>query len=146
MLAKLAGHAVGGHIDEDAVQSVLGLVPVSWHATLLSFIVGRDRGGAVRFLHEAQSQGADMDSLTKGFLEYLRQVMIAKIDRTIIEGAGLALADTQARQLEQFAATMDGALLVRAIQTFTHARTQLRTSPIPTLPLELAVISLTEPA
>jgi hypothetical protein len=71
--------------------------------------------------------------------------MIAKIDRSIIEEAGLAMADTQARQLESYATAMEGSLLVRTIQAFTHARSQLRTSPIATLPLELAVIALTEP-
>jgi DNA polymerase III subunit gamma/tau len=145
MLTKLAGNAQGNAIDELVVQSVLGLVPLAWHGKLLAHLVERDRAGALRFLNEVHTQGADMDQLTKGFLEYLRQVMIAKIDKTILEQAGLALADTQAQQLATFASTMDGAYLVRMIQTFTNARTQLRNSPIATLPLELAVIELTEP-
>jgi hypothetical protein len=69
--------------------------------------------------------------------------MIAKIDPGILVQAGLALADTQAEQLRVFATTMDGAHLVRMIQAFTAARTQIRTSPIPSLPLELAVLELT---
>lgn len=145
MLSKLAGHAQGGAVDESTVQSVLGLVPVSWHAEFLGHLVARDRGGALRFLQSVHEQGADMDQLAKGFLEYLRQVMIAKIDRTLIEQAGLAMADAQSQQLDAYAKNMEGSYLVRAIQLFTHARTQLRASPIPTLPLELAVIALTEP-
>ncbi len=144
MLTKLAGH--GARVDEDLVQSVLGLVPTAWHAQFLTHITARDRGGALRFLHEVHGQGADMDQLAKGFLEYLRQIMIAKIDPTIIAQAQLAMADVQSKNLQSFATTLDGKLLVRMIQTFTHARSQLRTSPIPTLPLELAVIELTESA
>ncbi len=144
MLTKLAGH--GGAIDESAVQAVLGLVPLAWHANFLSHLTAKDRGGALRFLHEVQSQGADMDQLSKGFLEYLRQIMISKIDPNIIAQARLAMADVQAKNLAEYARTMDGAYLVRMIQVFTHARAQLRTSPIALLPLELAVLELTEPA
>lgn len=146
MLTKLASHAHGAAIDESTVQSVLGLVPLAWHGQLLAHLTANDRIGAMRFLHQVQTQGADMDLLAKGFLEYLRQVMIAKIDRGILEQAGLAMADTGAQQLYDFAATMDGAYLVRMIQAFTHARVQIRTAPIPSLPLELAVLELTQNA
>jgi DNA polymerase-3 subunit gamma/tau len=146
MLTKLASHSRGAAVDEDTVQAVLGLVPLAWHGQLLTHLTANDRIGAMRFLHQVQLQGADMDLLAKGFLEYLRQVMIAKIDRGILDQAGLAMADTAAEQLHGFAATMDGAYLVRMIQAFTHARTQMRTSPIPSLPLELAVLELTQTA
>ncbi len=142
MLTKLASH---GAVDEAAVQSVLGLVPLAWHGQLLAHIVARDRAGALRFLHTVHAQGADLDQLMKGFLEYLRQVMIAKIDKGILEQAGLAMADVHAAQLYRFADTMEGVFLIRAINVFTQARTQLRASPIALLPLELAVIELTEP-
>jgi DNA polymerase-3 subunit gamma/tau len=144
MLTKLASHMQGGAIDEDAVQSVLGLVPLAWHGQLLAHLTTNDRAGAMQFLHQVQTQGADMDLLAKGFLEYLRQVMISKIDPAILTQAGLAMADTAAQQLQAFATGMDGAYLVRMIQSFTNARTQIRTSPIPSLPLELAVLELTQ--
>lgn len=144
MLTKLASHAPDGVIDDETVRSVLGLVPLAWHATLLERLAARDRVGALQFLQMAHTGGTDLDQFTRGFLEYLRQVMLSKIDAGIIERAGLAMADTQATQLAQFAATLDGTLLVRMIQTFTLARAQIRTSPIASLPLELAVIELTE--
>ena len=71
--------------------------------------------------------------------------MIAKIDRGILDQAGLAMADT-VQTVARVATTMDGAYLVRMIQAFTHARVQIRTSPIPSLPLELAVLELTQNA
>lgn len=144
MLAKLLGHAQGGQVTAELAQTVLGLVPVHWHAQLLGHLVANDRAGAMRFLSEVSEHGADMDQLAKGFLEYLRRVMIAKIDPAILTQTGLVMADAQSDRLHEFAKTMDGSLLVRMIQTFTHARTQLRTSPIAVLPLELAVIELTQ--
>ncbi len=141
MLTKLASH---GAITADAVRDVLGLVPVAWHANLAGMVAAHDRVGAIRFVHELVTTGVDMDQLAKGFLEYLRMVMVTKIDPSIVAQAGLALADAQATKLQEQAATMDGKHLVRMIQTFTDARMRIRSSPIPSLPLELAVMELTE--
>ena len=128
------------------VQSVLGLVPAIWHGQLAGLIGAGDPAGALRFLHTLVSQGVDMDQLAKGMLEHLRMVMISKIDPAILTSTGLVLADAHASQVSGLAASMDGALLVRMIQAFTRARSELRNSPIPSLPLELAVIELTQPA
>lgn len=151
MLTKLVSHVYPGAggagnnaVTIDLVQSVLGLVPLQWHGQLTAALATNDRAGAMRFLHQVAAQGADMDQLAKGFIEYLRQIMIAKIDPSILTQAGLVMADAQSTQLHDFATSMDGAHLVTMIQVFTHARTQMRTSPIPSLPLELAVIELTK--
>jgi DNA polymerase III subunit gamma/tau len=144
MLTKLANHAGGKIITADIARDILGLVPVQWHANLTSFVVSRDAAGAVKFIDQLAQQGADMDQFAKGYLEYLRAIMVVKIDPTILSSAGLALSDGQEQQLKNFAATMEGAHLVQAIQSFTQARTQLRTSPIASLPLELAVVELSQ--
>jgi DNA polymerase III subunit gamma/tau len=147
MLTKLASH-LSGHANDaitaDLVQRVIGLVPITRHATLAALVAARDRAGAMRLLHELSGQGIDMDQLAKGFLEYVRMILVTKIEPGIIGSAGLALADIQSSSLQEQATTMDGKHLVRMIQVFTDARTRIRSSPIPSLPLELAVIELTE--
>ncbi|MCC6934191.1 MAG: DNA polymerase III subunit gamma/tau [Candidatus Yanofskybacteria bacterium] len=145
MLTKLASHLGGSAIDEAIAQSVLGLVPLSWHPKFLTALAARDRAGALRFLHEIQAQGADADQFAKGFLEYLRRVMVAKIDMSILEQAGLAMADTQLAHVREFAANMEGAQLVKAIQAFTDARNRIRTAPIAFFPLELAALEVAAP-
>jgi DNA polymerase-3 subunit gamma/tau len=143
MLTKLVSHAGTRAVTTELCHEVLGLVPLHWHAQLLSHLANHDQAGALAFLSQVSHQGADIDQLAKGFLEYLRQVMISKIDPTILATAGLAMADGQAQQLDHYAKTLDGKQLVRMIQVFTTARAQIKASPIATLPLELAVISLT---
>jgi hypothetical protein len=63
--------------------------------------------------------------------------MIGKIDAS-------ALDQDASASIKAHATSMDGKLLVRAIEGFTSARAQMRTSPIATLPLELAIIELGE--
>jgi DNA polymerase-3 subunit gamma/tau len=142
MLAKLANHGGKEMLTVQLCQAVLGLVPLHWHGQLLGHLAKGDQQGAMAFLSTAAQGGVDADQLAKGFLEYLRQVMITKIDPAILAQAGVALADTQARQLDDYAKELDGKLLVKMIQTFTHARSQIKASPIAILPLELAVIEI----
>jgi DNA polymerase-3 subunit gamma/tau len=146
MLTKLASHSDSRTITAQAVQSLLGLVPVTWHAQFVALVAAGDRSRALAFLHSLVAQGTDPDQFTRGLLEYLRLVMLQKIDAGIVAGAGLVLAQAQQTELEQFAATMDGALLVRMMQTLTRARTELKGAAIASLPLELAVIELTQPS
>ncbi len=141
MLTKLVSHAAGGRISAATVQAVLGMVPHAWHARMAQCLSSGDRTEALRMLADAVHDGADVDLLARGLLELLRHVMITKIDPTITTSAGLA--DTRRQHIAGLAATMDGAFLVRAIQACTKARAELRASSIPSLPLELAIIELT---
>lgn len=140
MLTKLVSNADGARITTAAVQSVLGLVPHGWYDRFVRLIVAHDRSAALTALGEVAQNGADMEHLSRGLVEYLRHVLLAKIDPAIIGSAGLA--DVREAAVQAAAKEMDGAWLVRAIGSFTSARAQLRASPIPTLPLELAVVEL----
>ena len=140
MLTKLASHADSSRITAASVQTVLGLVPQTWYERFIRTLAAHDRVTALRELADVSQNGADMEHLSRGLLEFLRQVMLVKIDPAILASAGLA--DVREASLRALAAELDGAWLVRAIQSFTEARIQLRTAAIPTLPLELAVLAL----
>lgn len=142
MLTKLVSHAAGGRITTATMQSVLGMVPHAWHANMVRSLAAGDRAGALRMLADAAQHGADMDLLVRGTLELFRHIMLTKIDSDILASAGLA--DVRRQAINSLASTMDGAFLVRAIQVCTRARSELRASPISSLPLELAAIELTE--
>ena len=140
MLTKLVSHADGVRITTASVQSVLGLVPQNWYDRFVRLVSGKNRAAALRELGDVAQNGADMEHVSRGLVEFLRQVMLAKIDPGILASAGLA--DVRTAAVASLAGELDGAWLVRAITSFTNARSQLRSSVIPTLPLELAVIEL----
>jgi len=133
-----------GEITSESVQRVLGIAPTVWNGELAEAISVGDRIGALAVISRASESGTDADQFIRGFLEYLRRVMINKIDKTTLMRAQLALSEANLSSIKHLTETMDGKLLVRAIHTFTKARTELRMSPIPFFPLELAVIELTE--
>lgn len=111
-----------GEVPEEELYRMLGLVPATWHAEFTGYLLAGDRRTALAQLTRIEESGADADHFAKGQLEYLRQLLMDKVN------------DVPATT------DVDGKVLVRLIQAFTEARRQLRASPIPYLPLELAVI------
>jgi len=106
-------------------------------------LADKKRTEALDFIGKAYESGVDLDYFLKHFLQYARKVLIAKIhEHDSIPGDLLEGDDP--RQLADFAKKMDGQTIVSIISRFTTARNDLRSSPIPQLPLELAVIELTE--
>ena len=126
MLSKILTDHASGSVNSEDVYAQLGLVPATWHVSLADFILSGDRSSAMSQLKTAEEAGADADYYAKGFLEHLRGVLMAKISN-----------DTSAKDV-------DGKLLVSTIKAFTRARQEIRSSPIPYLPLELAVVELSE--
>lgn len=125
MLAKVLTDGDGTVATED-VYALLGLVPASWNTELFTLLHSRDRVGTLAHMKKIEDSGADAEHFTKGLLEHLRTLLLSKVNN------------------EESAKGIDGKYLVSTIKAFTYARTQLRYAPIPYLPLELAVIELTE--
>lgn len=127
MLSKLLADAPKGTVSEELVHEVLGLVPATWHEKLVLALFTGDRAGALAHLAVVAEAGTDADHYARGLLEHVRSLLLSKVRN------------------EPSTAALDGKLLVRTVQTFTRARQEIRASPLPFLPLELAAIELTEP-
>jgi DNA polymerase-3 subunit gamma/tau len=131
MLSKVIIDAPNGKVSEDTVLALLGLVPATWHGDFVSALVKGDRADAIAQLARVQEAGVDADYYCKGLLEHTRDILMRKISPD--EGTA------------QLAADIDGKYLVRMIQAFTLARREIKSSPLPYLPLELVAVELTEP-
>ena len=144
MLAKVFSYANGGKtIGLDQVRAVLGLIPASYHPELLAHLTVNDRTAAIGFIQKLSDSGVDMEHFAKDFLEYLRRVLIAKINPATLASSGQVIGGDQLKALTALAAGTDTQRLVKIIMTFTQARNEMKISPIAQLPLELAVLELT---
>ena len=137
-LTKIRSMIPSGPIGEREVSDVLGLIPSSYHPQFLGYLAVGDKSSAVQLIHTIHDAGMDLDHFAKEFISYARSALLSRINPTLsasIEGLEVH---------KQFAtlATITDDKLIAIINTFTVARAQIKTSPIPQLPLELAVMSL----
>lgn len=127
-------HGRSTNIGELEVADSLGLVPIRYHAELLSAISSGDRQASLGIIHRIAEAGGSMEHFSKDFLSYLRRTLVGKIDPTLVASFNS----------DMFAAPQIGTdVLSRMIIVFTQARNNIKLSPIPQLPLELAVLELT---
>lgn len=127
-LTKLVAYA-GPKATMVQATAILGIVPAATHAALLTAIGKRETAAALGHITALHESGANLDNFAKQFIEHVRGELISAIQAPEVRPLG----DPKVGPQE----------LVRVIQRFTSARMDLKSTPIPQLPLELAVVDLT---
>lgn len=127
-LAKLIAYA-GANISLRQAIEILGVVPPQEHAKFLSAIAAGDKPAAMAQISRLYALGINLENFTGQFVKYLRSVLLDLISQPVAAG-----------QTPQFTPQF----LVKAISRFIKAKEDFRDSPVPQLPLELAVIELAD--
>jgi len=130
-LSKLRSHQ--GKISIDDVTNALGLVSFKYHPEFFGYLVANDKVSALKFIQKIHESGVDLEHFTKDFIEYIRNVLMFKINPATLTATGGE--PVQNWQIE-------GVKLVKMLNVFVTARNEIKTSPIVQLPLELAVLEL----
>ncbi len=125
-----------------AVEEFLGTVGFNTAARFIEFIVQKDIPGAVNFLNKIVLEGKDLQEFSKTLLNYLRKLMILKIDSSLSSLIDTDITVEQLETLKVQAAKIPEGLLPKALQIYLRAQNEIKYSPIATLPLEIATVEL----
>src|SRR3990167_1778206 len=130
-------------ITAESVQEILGLASYRYYPEFVGYLLNNDRVGAMDLIQKIYISGTDLENFTGNLVEYMRNILMAKINP-----AGLAsvsgMNDEETRNMSALGQSVDGQRLIKMIVSFSNARNEIKHSPVPQLPLELAVIELTE--
>ncbi len=133
----------GERITAEKTREVLGLIPVTYHPELLGYLASNDRAAALAFIQRLAENGANMEHFAKDFLDYLRRIMIHKINPAVLVSVGNELDAVSAQLVSMHADMLHEEKLVKMITAIMAARAEMKSSPISQLPLELAILDLT---
>ncbi len=131
-----------GEIKADDIKNLLGLVEVEMVSNFVNLICQKKTSEAIRFLNETLEKGIDVNELIKTIINYLRQGLIIKITETqenknqIVAG----LTQEEFQKLKKQVSGLQEEQLQKILSLFLEASARVRYSPIPQLPIELAVI------
>jgi len=128
-------------ISAEGIKDLLGLVEIELVAKFCDFIAEKKAAEAIKFLNEITDKGSDIQEFVKILINYLRQALILKIvgketANPIITG----LTKEEFQKLEKQADIFKEAELQNILKLFLEAENKMKYSPIPQLPLELAII------
>lgn len=137
-LTKIRSMIPTGPISLMDVSNTLGLIPYTYHPQFLGYLASGDQSSAVALIHTIHDAGMDLEHFTKEFISYSRSVLLARINPTL----SISIEGAEAHQEFSKFSAIDNDKLIKIINIFTLARSQIKFSPIPQLPLELAVMQL----
>ena len=123
-LAKLVSYSGTDRITSTQTAEILGIIPLVIHEQLLRCISEYDAAAGLGLIAKLHDEGMDLENFTRQFVHYAR-------------GQLLSAVNTPGGQANPEA-------LVKIIAAFVKAKNEFKTSPLPQLPLELAIMDLTK--
>ncbi len=142
-LSKLVAFK-GRIIDEEAVKEILGYIPLESFYGFLELIISKKRNEAIAAVNNLYESGLDLDNFLKGLLTYARKVLIAKASPAALAGYKNDFDLETHQKISFLANNIESQNLLKMITSFIQAQQEMKISPIPQLPLEIAIMELTE--
>lgn len=144
-LSKLIAYTTSAKITAEDAAEILGVVPLQAHENLINLIAQKRPQEAIAQISRLFESGIDLEYFTKQFVRYLRASLINQINHpsVLTTQASLTGLPVQAGKSENGNSGATPEFLIKAINLFVKAGAELKFSPIPQLPLELAVLELT---
>lgn len=136
----------GQTIDEEAVKEVLGIIPLNMYYNFLKLVQQKNKAEALALISQVYESGLDLDNFTKGLLNYARRILVARADfnHNNLDAFSAELGEDAAQKIIILAKETDGKGILKLISALMRARQEIKISPIPQLPLEIAVAELIE--
>lgn len=139
-LNQMIGFFSGQKIKSADVKSLLGLVDINLLFELCQFLSQKDKPGALKFLNDQIEKGLDITEFTKAIVDYLRKLLILKIDPSLVEaimpGETKDLKERAIKQAKEF----EELSLRKLLDLVLDAENKIKFASIKQLPLELAII------
>lgn len=130
--------------DADEVAAIIGAPKTASMIALLTALHERQTANALAAIAEAVAMHADMKLFSRLLLEQVRAIMLVRHQPAKTE-ALLASFGTETKEvLAKLAATNPSPINSQMLLRLLQAAEQIIFSPIPHLPLEIAVIEVTE--
>ena len=131
-------------IEAKDIKELLGIVETKTVQEFTDFLLEKKIKEAIEFLNNLIERGIDLKEFTKTELKYLRQIMVFKIMGEKGNPYLIGLTNEEIQKLKEHSLKIDEKGLEKALSLFLDAQNKIRFSPIPQLPLELAIIEFCE--
>ncbi|HRY82957.1 MAG TPA: DNA polymerase III subunit gamma/tau [Candidatus Moranbacteria bacterium] len=132
------------NITAKEVEEILGTTQRQSLESLAGFILDKKTSESLALVNKLSQDGYDLDVFNKSFLNYLRQAMLISVDEKLAKLFSYELTQEQMNSLAQQAKKYSAKDFLFIIQCFADIQGKIKSSFIPQLPLEMAVIKAIE--
>jgi DNA polymerase-3 subunit gamma/tau len=131
----------GGRISRECAESLLRVVEEDLLASLCTEMFSGKAADALNRIGEALSKGYSVEELCEALMQYLRNLMLVAAGSS----AGLEdFPDSEMEALRSIAGFVDDLAVLNVLRLVSAASSEVRTSSLPRVVLESAVLAATE--
>ncbi|MBD3244730.1 MAG: DNA polymerase III subunit gamma/tau [Candidatus Moranbacteria bacterium] len=134
----------GEEINTKEVRDVLGTPEVLNFYKLMKSIKANDLNQAFEIVTDIVYNGYDMSNFLAGFLDYVRDILVYKVDNDYKKSLEEKITSKNVQNLCAIAGEIEISRLAKIISQLLNANNLMKDSPMPQLPLELALINIIE--
>lgn len=134
--------ALGSDLTLDEIRSLFGLADLPQISAFLNYIAEKNGKSAISVIAELGDRGIDHEEFIKSVLGYVRWMMFLKVDEGLADIMGREMSEEDIRELKTNAQKFEMSTLQKAANLFLEAANNSKYSPIPELPIEMAVVEL----
>jgi DNA polymerase III subunit gamma/tau len=128
------------NITAKEVEEILGTTQRQSLESLAGHLLAKETTEALALVNKLSQDGYNLDVFNKSFLNYLRQVMLVSVDEKLTKLFAYELTQEQTGSLLKQAKGRTPQEILFIIQCFVEAQGKIKSSFIPQLPLEIAII------
>ena len=127
-------------ITAKEVEEILGTSQRQSLEKLVGYILDKNSIESIGLINSLSQEGYDLDVFNKSLLNYLRQLMLVIVDEKLSKLFSFELTKEQVAHLIKQSEDQDPEKLLFIIQCFMEIQGKIKSSFIPQLPLEMAIV------
>ena len=138
LLEQVAAHTQNANLA--TVESIIGRIGSRRVIELCDFLADKNLKGALGYLRQLNNSGANLVDLNKEMLNYLRRVLTFNCDKSIEAVLANDLTQDELAKIKIHSQKFSQPQLISLIKSLIRAYSEMRYSPLPHVPLEVAII------
>ncbi len=126
----------------EETQTILGTTDLTATAEMIECLTEQKYQKGINLVSKINSDGYDLEQFTQSLIEYLRKIILLKIDNDFGKNLSSEMTEEQIKKAENLADKITMPRLIKIIRLFIEARKEIKSAIIPQLPLELAIAEM----
>ena len=129
-------------IVKEDIEELLGAVDFEKVKAMTDYLNNAGAKEAIDYVGTLTEGGTDLETFAKALINHLRKIMLIKVDSSLSNLMSQELTLEQMEIVKKQADAFSLNDVAQAIKIFTIAQNDIKRSPIPSLPIELAVVEI----
>ncbi len=127
-------------ITLESVETILGRVGFSKTNQMAEALIKNNPETALDYLFKINEAGYNLTQFNKDLIHYFRRVLALKFSPALENEFKKELTETELKEIKKHSQAADEKKLINLIKSLIRAYTEMRYSPFPIAPLEVAII------